>query len=669
MIISVLGASTSTKLDKDAYELTITEQDIGVPLSAYLTYYDYYGLSGSTPVGLTIGGHTFTDSEIGQEVYFTPTAEDVGKSLGLALRYAGNDNTKVWWEYLEDMGATVVPVCWSGSSITSHEESTKIRRTSYSWHDAQIRKLGVRVPGSMQRKAPDIIIMNRGGNDMTHAPYGLLTDGYFDDWDWSYPTTDEVTGGWGIKEGLSLWIKKVRDAYPFARIIIATGYNLKRINCSKFPVNNGLYSLPQLNDAYREAARFFGCQTIDFDCNGMTFENIYPEYINDSASIPTHPNNKGHAMLAKQAIIDLKSKVDFLHLDHEDRNSKLKMKINYVLSNVTSSNTDTSIALGETYTTTLSPTESTVVTIRQGGADITSKVYNASTGVVTINPVDGNISIEASWAGTSYTITNNLTHVINLNSETTIPELNTYDAWLSSDDGYIKDSVTITMGGTDITSTVYSDGHIIIPSVTGNVVITASAIETTGGSYKIFNKRTGLLNGASPTSYNMSNLSKAIVTFNTTDNLATSGGGAAGGIYAKIFCTFYNKSGHIEFGTAASSLTGVIPQTNTKYIAVFDNINQATSSLTIYAGDDESLTTPLGTTTRTATVNWPYAIYGTYSDTNQGYTTAVELYSTKLYDTTGNLVRDYVPATRLSDSVQGSYDRLTGEFIPIVVDQ
>ena len=47
-----------------------------------------------------------------------------------------------------------------------------------------------------------------------------------------------------------------------------------------------------------------------------------------------------------------------------------------------------------------------------------------------------------------------------------------------SDAGYDDLSVTVTMGGEDITASAYSGGSISIPSVTGNVVITAKSIHT-----------------------------------------------------------------------------------------------------------------------------------------------------------------------------------------------
>lgn len=50
-------------------------------------------------------------------------------------------------------------------------------------------------------------------------------------------------------------------------------------------------------------------------------------------------------------------------------------------------------------------------------------------------------------------------------------------------DGYVLSSVTLTMGGSDIKATCYSDGgRIRIPKVTGDVVITAQAVSITGNS-------------------------------------------------------------------------------------------------------------------------------------------------------------------------------------------
>lgn len=78
----------------------------------------------------------------------------------------------------------------------------------------------------------------------------------------------------------------------------------------------------------------------------------------------------------------------------------------------------------------------------------------------------------------TYTITNNLTNVTNSNTATSVNKNSSYTATLIADTDYILGNVTVTMGNTDVTSTVYSNGNINITSVTGNIVITAVATKT-----------------------------------------------------------------------------------------------------------------------------------------------------------------------------------------------
>ena len=96
---------------------------------------------------------------------------------------------------------------------------------------------------------------------------------------------------------------------------------------------------------------------------------------------------------------------------------------------------------------------------------------------------------------TNYTITNNLTNVVNSNTATSVEKDSSYTTTLTADAGYTLGDVTVTMGGTDITSTAYSNGVITISSVTGNIVITATATKNTTPEV------TGLIH-----SYDMTNL-------------------------------------------------------------------------------------------------------------------------------------------------------------------
>lgn len=74
-----------------------------------------------------------------------------------------------------------------------------------------------------------------------------------------------------------------------------------------------------------------------------------------------------------------------------------------------------------------------------------------------------------------YTITNTLSHVTTSNSKARVLPDEAYSATLTVESGYELASVSVTMGGVDITSTAYDNGVITIAEVTGNVAIVASA--------------------------------------------------------------------------------------------------------------------------------------------------------------------------------------------------
>ena len=77
----------------------------------------------------------------------------------------------------------------------------------------------------------------------------------------------------------------------------------------------------------------------------------------------------------------------------------------------------------------------------------------------------------------TYTITTALTNVTTDSTASTVTAGAGYTAVLSPAEGYRLDSVTVTMGGVDITDTAYSDSVVSIGAVTGDVIITASAVE------------------------------------------------------------------------------------------------------------------------------------------------------------------------------------------------
>lgn len=119
----------------------------------------------------------------------------------------------------------------------------------------------------------------------------------------------------------------------------------------------------------------------------------------------------------------------------------------------------------------------------------------------------------------SYTITNALTNVTNSNAAQSVDEYHAYVATLTANHGYAITAATVTMGGTDITATAYADGTVSIPSVTGNIVITATAVEAEKENLLTMND--GLINkrfNATNDVYNMNG-------YFVTDYFAYSGGG------------------------------------------------------------------------------------------------------------------------------------------------
>lgn len=84
--------------------------------------------------------------------------------------------------------------------------------------------------------------------------------------------------------------------------------------------------------------------------------------------------------------------------------------------------------------------------------------------------------LESLWGSSTKTITYNLSHVSSGNTETSIESGRMYTTVLAIDNGYAINSVVVTMGGEDITSTAYRSGTITINRVTGNIVITATAV-------------------------------------------------------------------------------------------------------------------------------------------------------------------------------------------------
>ena len=145
------------------------------------------------------------------------------------------------------------------------------------------------------------------------------------------------------------------------------------------------------------------------------------------------------------------------------------------LNNATTNNISGNIEEGSSYSAIITAnTGYTIssITVAMNGVDITSSVVSGNN--INISNVTGNIVITVNASVTTYTITNNLTNCTTNNSSNTISYNSSYSSVISVNSGYEINSITVTMGGADITSSAVSGNNINISNVTGNIVITVN---------------------------------------------------------------------------------------------------------------------------------------------------------------------------------------------------
>lgn len=277
--IAVIGDSISTWEGHNDAEIVVSEEDVGTTLSAYQTQYDG---------ALSIGGVSFPSVNNLTKITFTPNASDIGKSIGNSLTHAPSTRRPWWYWLAKKHGMKVNNVSWSGSSISTHDG-----RLDYSHHESQIVKCGTRIKGSMDRIAPDYIFIARGCNDCTadHTPYATINAVF--DKNYTTPTNDNKD----LMLGLAITISKLREAYPTSKIIVCTMTPYYRSpDDMVFPMQNGIATEQEYNDAIRKTAEFYSCPICDFD---KAFSHLNGGAIGaiGTGSDQTHPSNYGHWLM------------------------------------------------------------------------------------------------------------------------------------------------------------------------------------------------------------------------------------------------------------------------------------------------------------------------------------------------------------------------------------
>lgn len=294
-----------------------------------------------------------------------------------------------------------------------------------------------------------------------------------------------------------------------------------------------------------------------------------------------------------------------------------------------------------------------IVTVYDGLFEIQG--YEDGTKVDSAYYIIGNYSSSSSSSTedkTTYTITNNLTNVTNSNLYLSIEEGNAYTATLTATDGYNITSVTVTMGGTDITSTVYSAGNINISSVTGDIVITASAEEIAGTYYTITNNLNNATTSNSATSVEENSSYSATITANNNYELSS--------ITVTMGGIDISSTAVSGANISISSVTGniIITVTTTAIYTITNTLSNASTN-------NSSTTAKSGTSyTATITANDGYVI-DTVTVTMGGTDITSNSYSNgaiTINSVTGNIVITVTTAVQLTKTVAYSKASQTFNF-------
>lgn len=335
-----------------------------------------------------------------------------------------------------------------------------------------------------------------------------------------------------------------------------------------------------------------------------------------------------------------------------------------------------------------------------GGFDETAQelLINILTNAVYTSDQSSTISaLEYNLSGglTKYDITYNLVNSNSSNMKTRITEQTSYTTTITAQSGYSLLSVTVTMGGTDITSTAYSSGVVTIAEVTGDIVISATSDEQ-----MTFLESVNLANGAYiDTEYIPASLDDQIIMGVKLMGEATDSKPFAGVTRLPSSTTSIEEyteylwdtgSGTQLPGTRIRAKVGAYRNPSVVSVGLqtvggnyppYDVITSVPFFISIKNGEQKlranieltnslvtgQLSTVNTTTAFTSTAAMPIdSIYlGAVHDagsrtTNNQYTAGVKFYGFRVYDANGNLAVDMKPAIR--SSAVGMYDMVRGQF-------
>ena len=411
---------------------------------------------------------------------------------------------------------------------------------------------------------PDCIIICGGTNDALQGlPQGTpstVIGGASQGTDITQLTT--------ISDSIRYTVERIIETYPNCQIILATPLQAR----SK-QTNAKIYTV---HDTIVTCANLLGLKVIDQTYNSGIYQ--FKEFITEGNLFlkdDVHLKPEGGVKVAKFLAREFYNKINERYTETPSKAVK-SIAATFNQGSNTIYNTDNLNTLKQYLTVTATYDDNSTSTVTNyllsgtlnvGTSNITV-TYSGKTTTFTVNVTKNQ--------QTTYTITKNLTKCSINNSLNSAVEHSIYSATLTANSGYELSDVTITMGGSDVTSTAYSNGSITIQSVTGNIVITATAVKSI--TEKTLSSISAIYTQGSNTVYpsdNLNNLKSNLVVNATYSDSSTE------------VVTNYTLSGKLTVGTSIITVT-YLDKTTTFNVTVSD---EPTSNYTEYKEFDSSTQT------------------------------------------------------------------------------
>ena len=318
--------------------------------------------------------------------------------------------------------------------------------------------------------SPDCIIILAGTNDAIQTKTIGEVDSVFNN---SAQSTDVKTLT-NLCASVRYVCELIMVNYPNTQIILATPLQMKDYNRTSQAI--------LVRNAIISCANKMGIKTIDQTYESGIYayaENVRPKFLSDGVHLTVEGGKKVAQFLAREFYN--KININYYKKETEETITLSSISATFNQGSNKIYNTDSLDTLKNYLTVTATYSNNSTKTVTDYTLSGTLSI-GVSTITVTYSNKTATFNVtvsEVETPTTTYTITNNLTNVVTNNPSASVTEGNSYVATLTANSGYTLDNVTVTMAGTNITSSCYSDGSINISNVTGNIIITASAIKTT----------------------------------------------------------------------------------------------------------------------------------------------------------------------------------------------